>query len=224
MYAFTGTSRELAVGPVAMISLLVAQGVAPLAQNVEQYVAFAVLLALMVGVTQLMMGVLRLGFLVNFLSHPVISGFTSAAALIIGFSQLKHLLGVDIARSSNIFEVLGDAWAARADWSLPTIAIGVRVPSVTLVALKRWKPGFPRALAVVVAGTLGVYLFDARREHRRAGALGSARSCRARDQLATRWSTLLPIALVISLVGFMESISVAKAFARKARYEVDPNQ
>ena len=109
VYAFTGTSRELAVGPVAMVSLLVAQGVAPLAHGVEEYVAFAVLLALMVGITQLMMGMLRLGFLVNFLSHPVVAGFTSAAALIIGLSQLKHMLGVNIPRSHHVHEKIGRA-------------------------------------------------------------------------------------------------------------------
>ena len=91
LYALFGTSRELAVGPVAMVSLLVATGVGALAPvGSGEFVAYAVLLAGLVGVLQLAMGLMRAGFLVNFLSHPVISGFTSAAALIIGASQLKH--------------------------------------------------------------------------------------------------------------------------------------
>lgn len=237
IYALMGTSRELAVGPVAMISLLVAQGVGSVANGVEEYVAFAVLLALMVGVTQLLLGLFRLGFLVNFLSHPVISGFSSAAALIIGFSQLKHLLGVDIPRSSNIFTVLGNAWNAHSEWSFPTLAIGA-ASIAALIVLKRWKPAFPRALAVVVGGTVAVVAMSLGGEV--VSIVGEVPSglptpalptlisdgLRSGDwtPLTSAISTLAPMALVISLVGFMESISVAKAFARRARYEVDPNQ
>ena len=91
IYALMGTSRQLAVGPVAMVSLLTAAGISVLAEGgTEAYISLAIMLALMVGVIQFLLGVFRLGFLVNFLSHPVISGFTSAAALIIGLSQLKH--------------------------------------------------------------------------------------------------------------------------------------
>ncbi|MEO1173488.1 MAG: SulP family inorganic anion transporter, partial [Myxococcota bacterium] len=102
-YAILGTSRQLAVGPVAMDSLLVAASVGTLAEaGTEPFIAYATLLAGMVGVLQLLMGLARLGFLVNFLSRPVLSGFTSAAALIIGLSQLQHLLGYDIPRSDQI--------------------------------------------------------------------------------------------------------------------------
>ena len=95
-YALLGTSRQLAVGPVAMDSLLVASAIAPLAATGSaDYIALALLLAFMTGLAQIGMGVFRLGFLVNFLSQPVVSGFTSAAALIIGLGQLKHLLAVD---------------------------------------------------------------------------------------------------------------------------------
>ena len=94
IYALFGTSRQLAVGPVAMVALLISSGVGAIAAiGSEDFISLAILLALMVGVIQFAMGAFRLGFLVNFLSHPVIAGFTSAAALIIGFSQLKHLLG-----------------------------------------------------------------------------------------------------------------------------------
>ena len=93
IYALTGTSRQLAVGPVAMVSLLVASGLGVLSlSGLDEYIAMAIFLALFMGVLQLTFGLLRMGFLVNFLSRPVISGFTSAAAIIIGLSQLKHLL------------------------------------------------------------------------------------------------------------------------------------
>jgi len=111
IYALLGTSRQLAVGPVAMVSLLTAAGVGTLAKGgTELYIMLAITLAFMVGMIQFLLGVFRLGFLVNFLSHPVISGFTSAAALIIGLSQLKHLLGVEIARSHHVHEILWQAF------------------------------------------------------------------------------------------------------------------
>jgi SulP family sulfate permease len=107
IYGLLGTSRTLAVGPVAIVSLLVASGVTPLAEPGSlQYVQYALALALLVGIIQFGMGLVRLGFLVNFLSHPVISGFTSAAAIVIGFSQLKHLLGLMIPRTEHFYELL----------------------------------------------------------------------------------------------------------------------
>ena len=107
IYALLGTSRQLAVGPVAMVSLLTAAGIGVLAEGgTETYIMLAITLAFLVGIIQFLLGLFRLGFLVNFLSHPVISGFTSAAALIIGLSQLKHLLGVNLDRSHHIHEIL----------------------------------------------------------------------------------------------------------------------
>ncbi len=243
LYSLLGTSRELAVGPVAMVSLLVAQAVSPLAeQGSASYVGLAVLLALMVGAMQFMMGVLRLGFLVNFLSHPVISGFTSAAALIIGFSQLKHLLGVDIERSSNIFRVLASAGRQIASWHVATVAIGVG-SVVTLVVMKKYAPRWPRALVVVVVGTLAVFALDLANAGVKivgsvpaglpavsapltwpADVYASDGLWAALSALVAPMRPLLAAAVVISLVSFMESISVAKAFARLRRYEVDPNQ
>lgn len=226
IYSLLGTSRQLAVGPVAMVSLLVAQGVAPLAESgTEAFVAYAVLLALMIGVMQLAMGVFRLGFLVNFLSHPVVSGFTSAAALIIGLSQLKHLLGVNIPRSKNIFAILGGAFSQISDWHIATLAIAV-VSIAMLMLLKKFRPSFPRALAVVVFGSVVVFGFGLHEGGVSivgdvpAGLPGL--SMPTLDQDAIR--QLFPIALTISLVSFMESISVAKGFARRNRYEVDANQ
>ena len=107
IYAVLGTSRQLAVGPVAMVSLLTATAIGSIdGINLETYIAYAILLAFLVGAIQFLLGLFRLGFLVNFLSHPVVSGFTSAAALIIGLSQLKHLLGVEIPRSHHIHEII----------------------------------------------------------------------------------------------------------------------
>lgn len=226
LYALFGTSRQLAVGPVAMVSLLVATGVGELAQSgTEAFVVYATLLALMVGVMQLVMGVARLGFLVNFLSHPVVSGFTSAAAIIIGMSQLKHLLGLEIPRSKHVHIILMQAFENMSQIHVSTLLIGF-VSIVALVVLKRWKPNFPRALAVVVVGTLAVY-FGALHEVGVAivGAVPPglpAPSVPEIEMEALR--SLMPIAVTISLVAFMESVSVAKAFAKINRYEIDANQ
>jgi len=228
LYALFGTSRQLAVGPVAMVSLLVATGIGAVAgtgADTATLVALAALLALLVGLIQTGMGVLRLGFLVNFLSHPVVSGFTSAAALIIGFSQLKHLLGVDIPRSHHVHTILLGAVKSAADINASTVALGIAGIAV-LLAGKKLAPRFPTALVVVVLSTLAVWALGLTGAGVKivgdvpAGLPGFALP--ALD--LTQMKALLPVAITISLVGFMESISVAKGFARKHRYELDANQ
>ncbi|HHH28318.1 MAG TPA: solute carrier 26 family protein, partial [Polyangiaceae bacterium] len=226
VYALFGTSRQLAVGPVAMVSLLVAAGVGAVAEpGSSSFVAYAIMLSLGVGIIQTGMGLLRLGFLVNFLSHPVISGFTSAAALIIGFSQLKHVLGVDIARSHHIHTILLSAIQRASEIHLVTLAIGLGA-LIALVALKRFAPMFPRALAVVVASTLLVWGLDLHESG--VGIVGAVPEGLPSLALPafdfTVMKELLPVALTISLVGFMESIAVAKRYARDNRYEVDANR
>jgi len=226
IYALLGTSRQLAVGPVAMVSLLVAGGVGGLVEaGTDSYVAYAVMLMVMAGGIQLLMGVGRLGFLVNFLSHPVLSGFTSAAALIIGLSQLKHLLGVDIPRSHHVHEIVRNAAEQAGSVNGITLAIGALSVAV-LVLLKRISPRFPRALAVVVGSTVAVWGLGLHEQG--VGIVGSVpaglptMSVPSLEPGAMR--RLLPTALTIALVGFMESIAVARAFARRHKVEVDANQ
>ena len=226
VYALAGSSRDLAVGPVAMVSLLVATALGPLAESGSgDYVAYAVLLALLVGVLQTAMGLLRAGFLVNFLSHPVVSGFTSAAALIIGFSQLQHLLGLDIPRSHHVHTIVLEALGHISDIQPRTLAIGI-VSVLVLVAMKRYVPRWPRALVVVAGSTIAVWGLGLREQG--VAIVGDVPAG------LPAWSlpsfdlgiieALLPTAIIISLVGFMESISVAKAFARRKHYDVDPNR
>lgn len=226
LYALFGTSRQLAVGPVAMVSLLVASGVGAIAEpGSGDYLAYAVLLALMVGVLQLVMGLVRMGFLTNFLSHPVISGFTSAAALIIGFSQLQHLLGIDIPRSKHVHEIVASAAAHIGDVHLTILTIGV-ISIALLVLLEKYAPSFPRALLVVVLGTGAVALFGLEAAGVKiVGEVPGGLPAPAFPLLdGDAMGSLMPIAITIALVGFMESISVAKVFARRHRYELDPNQ
>jgi SulP family sulfate permease len=225
LYSLLGTSRQLSVGPVAMDSLLVAVSVGAIAQSgSKDYLGAAIVLALMVGVFQFLMGVLRMGFLVNFLSQPVVSGFTSAAALIIGLSQFTHLLGVPIKNSSNVVGLVQQTIKAAPSTSVATLSIGVAA-IVSLLTLKKFAPRAPGALLVVVAGTLVVYFLGLEGAVAVVGevppGLPHFQLPAVNQELLT---TLLPSALTISLVAFMESISVSQAYARKNKYSVAPNQ
>lgn len=227
IYALMGTSRQLAVGPVAMVSLLTAAGISVLAEGgTEAYISLAIMLALMVGVIQFLLGVFRLGFLVNFLSHPVISGFTSAAALIIGLSQLKHLLGIDLARSHHVHEILLEAIERFGQTNWLTFAVGVG-GILIILAVKRWFKAIPGSLLAVVFGILAVWLLGLNTQGVK--IVGDIPSGLPTLTMPTfSWATiqtLLPVALAISLVSFMESIAVAKAIQAKHKdYEVVPNQ
>lgn len=227
IYALLGTSRQLAVGPVAMVSLLTAAGIGALAEGgTETYIALAIALALFVGLIQFLLGVFRLGFLVNFLSHPVISGFTSAAALIIGLSQLKHLLGVDIPRSHHVHEIIGHAIGqfGAINW----VTFGLGVGGIVLIkGAKRIHKSMPGPLLAVVFGILAVWLFGLTGQDVK--IVGEVpKGLPSLNVPVFNWATLqdlAPIALAISLVSFMESIAVAKAIqAKHKNYKVLPNQ
>jgi SulP family sulfate permease len=227
VYALMGTSPQLSVGPVAMDSLLVASGLGALAlSGIEEYIAMAVFLSLFMGALQLGFGLLRMGFLVNFLSRPVISGFTSAAAIIIGLSQLKHLLGTDIEGSNQVHILLANAAKTLSDTNLTTLAIGLG--AILLIrGLKRVNPKIPAALVAVVLGVLGVYffgLFDL--GVRIVGDVpGGLPGPRMPEVSVSRISGLFPIALTLALIAFMEAISVAKAVEeKKGEKRVDANQ
>lgn len=227
IYALMGTSRQLAVGPVAMVSLLTAAGIGVIAEGgTAQYIALAITLALMVGVIQFLLGVFRLGFLVNFLSHPVISGFTSAAALIIGLSQLKHLIGVDIPRSHHIFEILGHAFQQLDQINWPTVAIGIG--GILLIkGAKRINRSIPGPLLAVAFGILIVYgLGLTGFGVKIVGTIPDGLPAFSLPIFEIETiGLLLPTALAIALVSFMESIAVAKAIQAKHKdYKVIPNQ
>lgn len=227
LYAFLGSSRQLAVGPVAMDSLLTATGVGALAAvGTDNYLQLAVLLALMVGTIQLIAGLLRLGFLVDLLSRPIISGFTSAAALIIGLSQLQHLLGVNLGRSPYVHQILLAAAQKLSEVNLVTLGLGLGGIAIIL-AVKKLKTGIPGALAVVVLGILAVYLgrLDLSGVKIVADIPAGLPSLGLPNLAVQDLQALLPTALTIALIGFMEGISVAKAVnARHQEYVVSPNQ
>lgn len=227
IYAILGTSRQLAVGPVAMVSLLTASGVGVMAEGgTDLYISLTITLALLVGAIQFLLGFFRLGFLVNFLSHPVISGFTSAAALIIGFSQLKHLLGISIPRSHHIHEIILNAIQGFADYNWVTIGIGLAAIAL-IIAIKKINRAIPGTLLAVIGGILAVWgLGLSQYGVKIVGEIPDGLPAIGIPSLNTEHlPSLLTMALTISLVSFMESIAVAKAIQAKHKdYKVIPNQ
>ncbi|GAB4259908.1 MAG: sulfate permease [Saprospiraceae bacterium] len=227
LYALFGTSRQLAVGPVAMVSLLTAAGIGALnPDSPEVYLMLAVTLAFMVGLFQFLMGVFRLGFLVNFLSHPVISGFTSAAAIIIGLSQLKHIMGVNLPRSQHVHDILIAAAGEISNTHLITLGIGILSILIIKFAKKIHK-AIPGALIAVIVGILLVWGLGL--DQQGVKILGEVPQGLPGLSMPSfdleTWQTLLTAVLTISLVGFMESYAVAKAIQNKHKnYQVDANQ
>ena len=156
LYALFGTSRQLAVGPVAIVSLLTATALSSVVEEgTADYLTAAALLALMVGVVHIVLGMGRLGFLVNFLSHSVLVGFTAAAAIIIGFSQAKHLLGITVERQDHFHETVREVIDNLGDVHGPTLALGLSA-LVLLLVLRRVAPRVPAALVVVVLSLIHI--------------------------------------------------------------------
>jgi SulP family sulfate permease len=230
-YALLGSSRQLAVGPVAIASLLTASTVSAIEPDATsgRYYRLATMMALMSGVLQAVMGVVRLGFVVDFLAHPVITGFTSAAAVIIGFSQVKHMLGVKVARYHyfaetiyHTFKEIPNTNVAALVSALITIAILVGIKRLKAVErFKKWSTFIPGALVVVSLGILLSYALGDRVSMPVVGEIPSGIPAPSLPHVsAEEFTRLLPGVAVISIVGFLESISVSKYFATENNYEV----
>ena len=227
VYAFLGTSRQLAVGPVAMDSLLVAAGLSALSiVEPSQYIQMAILLALLMGAIQLLLGLFRMGFIVSFLSKPVISGFTSAAAIIIGFSQLKHLLGIQLSQSNQLHIVIESILQSNVPVHFATLIIGV-LSVVLILLIKNWNRKIPSALIAVVLGISWVYFNGLDKQGVAVVGLipQGLPSFQTPVLEMDTIKQLLPTALTLALVAFMEAISVAKAIEENHKeHIVDPNQ
>lgn len=227
IYAIMGSSRQLAVGPVAMDSLLVATTLNTMAiVDAQHYISLAIFLAFFMGVIQVFLGLIKFGFLVNFLSKPVINGFTSAAAIIIGLSQLNHMLGVEISQGNVLQALMQSIWEVRTEIHLLTLMI--TLGSIFLIfGIKRFSKKIPVALVVVILSTLltsqlnwnemGVSIV---------GTIPSGLPAFNFQWIAVEdIYPLFPMALTLSLIAFLEAISIAKAIEVKENKEtVDPNQ
>jgi SulP family sulfate permease len=226
IYSLFGSSRQLAVGPVAMVSLLVIAGVGEFAEpGSSRFITLVILTALGVGLFQLLMGIFRMGFLVNFLSHPVLSGFTSAAALIIGASQIPNITGIDLNGAAKVHNILFETVQKIGETDLYTALIGIG--SVAgIILIKKWYRKIPSALTVVAAGILITYLFSLQDTGVSiVGEIPEGLPSFSAEFISLEDLRLLfTLILVISLVSYMESIAVAKAIAKEKGYRIDPNQ
>lgn len=230
VYALLGTSNHSSVAPSALDSLLVAAAVAPLAHgDPTRYVALAGLLAALAGVLQIGAGVLRLGNLVSFISAPVISGFTTAAALTIAVSQLGTLLGVSLSSGATTLTQTVAALAPRLGEIDPaTVAVGVAAIAV-LVALRGRSRRIPGPLLVVALAGAAVALLPALHGVALLGRVPAGLPLPALPTSALPGTAaadvraLLPSAAALALVSYLESISTATTFARRTRSRVNPN-
>ena len=240
-YGIFGTSRVLAVGPVAVVSLMTASALAPLnLGTVQDYIAAAGLLALMSGMMLLAMGALRLGLVANFLSHPVIAGFITASGILIAVSQLRHILGVS-GGGHNLPEMLGNLITGLPSLNPFTAVIGIAAIAFLHWVRKGATPflvslGLEKSLAqtlarvgpvaAVAVTTLVVWAFGL--ADRGVAIVGTVPSGLPPLGLPEAPWSLIPAlampALLISIIGYVESVSVAQTLAAKRRQRIDPNQ
>ena len=241
VYAVFGTSRTLAVGPVAILSLMTAAAAGNIAAaGSPEYIQAALILAVISGGLLLALGLLRMGFLANFLSHPVISGFITASGVIIAASQLKHILGVS-AHGHNLIEIVLSLIHSLPDFNLPTLIIGASSLIFLFWVRGALKPllvklGLNEKAAAIVARAGPVFAVVASIlvvAFMRLDEAGVKILREVPTELPTLgmpafdqdvWSQLFTSAALIALIGFVESVSVAKTLAAKRRQRVDPNQ
>ncbi|NKE45321.1 sulfate permease [Roseomonas frigidaquae] len=240
-YALFGTSRTLAVGPVAVVSLMTAAAVAPIAlAGSAEYVTAAITLAFLSGLVLLAMAVLRLGFLANFLSHPVISGFITASGILIAASQLKHILGIR-AEGDTLPHIVAGLAQGLGGTNAATLLIGVAATGFLFWSRQSLKPLLLRAglgrrladllakagpLAAIILSILAVVVLGLDEAGVRiVGEIPAGLPPFALPSFdPALWLQLLPAAVLISLVGFVESVSVAQTLAAKRRQRIVPNQ
>ena len=241
LYAIFGTSRALAVGPVAVVSLLTAASISRIAApGSEEYIFAAITLAFLSGVFLLAMGIFRLGFMANFLSHPVIAGFITASGIIIAASQLKNIFGIE-AHGHNLVQILSSmsGYLGEINWITATIGIltaaflfwvrkgllpllrGLGLPKRTAEIIAKTGP-----VAAIVATTLLVWAFDLKSAGVKiVGAVPQGLPPLTVPGFSLElWTSLLSSAVLISVIGFVESISVAQTLAAKKRQRIDPDQ
>ncbi len=241
LYAIFGTSRALAVGPVAVVSLMTAAAVGNIAQSgTAGYVTAALTLAFLSGAMLLALGLFRLGFLANFLSHPVIAGFITASGILIAASQLRHILGVE-GEGHTLVDILASLWTHLGEVNPITLLLGVTATAFLFWVRGGLKPLLLRIglgprmadigaktgpVLAIVGTTLAVWAFDL-------GSRGVAIVGEVPQSLPPLTlpsfspdllSQLFIPALLISIIGFVESISVAQTLAAKKRQRIDPDQ
>ena len=240
VYALLGSSRVLSVGPVAIMSLMTAAALGTLGLAPEQYIVAAMTLAFMSGALLILLGFLQLGFVANFMSHPVVTGFVTASALIIALSQVQHLLGIS-SHGYTLFELLFSLWESVSEMSNATVALAaptllwlfwsrkgvsnilkrVGVSHSTAVLIGRFCPIFAVAFTTLITwgfelDQLGIAIV---------GVVPSGLPEFSLPSFSLEiWRMLGGSAILIATIGFVESISLAQGLAAKRRERIDPDQ
>ncbi|MEN8220764.1 MAG: sulfate permease [Pseudomonadota bacterium] len=225
--ALWGSSSQLGTGPVAVVSLLTATAVTQFVPEIgsPEFISLAIMLAFLVGAFQLLLGIFRLGVVINFISHPVIIGFTNAAALIIAFSQLSNIFGVTMHRSEHFLMDVWNVIMQIGNTHIPTLLFGITAFTI-IWFLKNQYPKVPGILIAVTATILISWLIDFQAM---GGAIvgeipkGLPSFAMPTFNMTIFWEMIIS-AMMISLIGFMEAISIAKAMAAKTKERIDPNQ
>jgi len=224
--ALFGSSRQLQNGPVAIISLMTAAALASLGLSLEQYIIHAAILALMVGVFQLLLGFLRLGILVDFLSHPVVIGFTNAAAIVIGSLQIGKLFGIPMDSSQNLLDTFGQfLQQVPHSTHYPTLVMGA-LSLFLLIYLRKAFPKLPGILLTVLITILLSWLLDF--EARGGQVVGTVSPGLPPIVIPLaedlHFQALIMPAIIIALLSFVEAFSIAKAVASKTRQRISADQ
>ena len=226
VYPLLGTSRHLSWGPTALDMLILAAGLGALAEvGTDRYVALAIVMTATVGLIQIAMGLVQFGFVANLLSRPVITGLTTAAALIIGFSQLGNFLGIDLSQSQYVHILAWEALQRAAETNVSSVLIA-GVCTLVLVTLPRWKPLLPESLVVVGGATLATWGLSLQAEG--IDIVGRIPEGLPGVHLPavqmTDLRSLLPAALTLALVQFMKNISLGRVFAARHQYAINANR
>ena len=228
--ALFGSSWHLVSGPTTAISIVVFATISPLAPaGSADYIRLVLSLTLLVGVIQLALGLLRLGTLVNFVSHTVVVGFTAGAAVLIAASQVKNFFGIEIARGASVWQV-GAAWAGQWDSINPWVTAVAGATVLAGLAARRWWPRVPHMIVALLAGSALAAVLQhavgpARAGIASIGALQVGWPPLSRPDLSPETiERLLPIALAVALLALTEAVSIARAIALKSGQRIDGNQ
>ena len=228
--ALWGSSWHLVSGPTTAISIVVFATMSPLAPaGSESYVSLVLTLTFLVGLFQLLFGLLRLGTLVNFVSHTVVVGFTAGAAVLIALSQVKNFFGLEIARGASPLAVLQGLLQQFGDINpfITAVAVSTLLASVLV---KRWLPRLPHMIAGMVVGSLVALAFNARwgLEHTGISSMGALSiglpPLSSPDFSVATLERLVPVALAVALLALTEALSIARAMAIRSGQRIDGNQ
>lgn len=228
--ALWGSSWHLVSGPTTAISIVVFATMSPLAPpGSEAYVKLVLTLTLLVGVFQLLLGMLRMGTLVNFVSHTVVVGFTAGAAILIAASQARYFFGVEIPRGSSVFTVLSELLLQIGAYN-PYVTCVAVFTVVVSVATKRWLPRLPHLIAAMLAGSLLGVALEAALGAGQTGieSIGTLRvglpPLSMPDFSVSTIEQLIPIAIAVAMLSLTEAVSIARSVALKSGQRIDGNQ